>query len=232
MRHAVVMAAGEGSRLRPLTERWPKPILPIDGRAIVATLLRELAAADIERVVVVTGHLADQVEALVGDGSGFGLGVTFTRQPGVLGSADAVRRALAAGTEPPFLVVAADTVFERGDIAHFAAAAARAAGGLAVRRDPAPDPPHRWGTRVERGRVVAVRDLEGMSDLSAAPLWSIGAGLLPYLEELSGPPFELADAYERAIADGRDILGVEIGRTRDLTHPADLVRENFPYLGS
>jgi len=39
------MAAGEGRRLRPLTERWPKPVLPIDGRPVIATLLRELAAA-------------------------------------------------------------------------------------------------------------------------------------------------------------------------------------------
>jgi NDP-sugar pyrophosphorylase family protein len=55
---AVVMAAGEGTRLRPLTERWPKPVLPIDGRAVLATLLRELAAAECELVWLVTGYLA------------------------------------------------------------------------------------------------------------------------------------------------------------------------------
>ena len=73
---AVVMAAGEGSRLRPLTEQWPKPVLPIDGRPVIATLLRELASAGCERAFVVTGHLAEQVEELVGDGSGFSLEVT------------------------------------------------------------------------------------------------------------------------------------------------------------
>ena len=224
------MAAGEGSRLRPLTEQWPKPILPIDGRAVIATLLRELAAAGVERVVVVTGHLAEQVEALVGDGSGFGLEVAFARQPGVLGSADAVLRGLAAGAEPPFLVAAADTVFQPGDVARFATAAETAAGGLAVRRVPAPDPPHRWGTRVEDGVVVEVLDRSRTSEVSGAPLWSLGAELVPYLDGLSGPPFELADAYERAVADGLVVVGFEIGRTRDLTHPADLVRENFPYL--
>src|ERR1041385_358458 len=98
------MAAGEGTRLRPLTERWPKPVLPIDGRPVLATLLRELAAAGGLRVCVVTGHLAEQVEELAGDGSGFGLDVRFARQPGVLGSADTVRRSLAAGLEPPLLV--------------------------------------------------------------------------------------------------------------------------------
>ena len=70
--HAVVMAAGEGRRLRPLTERWPKPILPIDGKPVIATLLRELAGAGIGAATVVTGHLAEQVEELVGDGSAFG----------------------------------------------------------------------------------------------------------------------------------------------------------------
>jgi CTP:molybdopterin cytidylyltransferase MocA len=131
---AVVMAAGEGRRLRPLTERWPKSVLPIDGRPVIGTLLRELAAARIERAVVVTGHLAGQVEALVGDGSAFGLRVELVRQPGVLGSADTVQRALAAGLEPPFLVAGADTVFEPGAIARFAEAAAGADGALA---DPA-----------------------------------------------------------------------------------------------
>src|SRR5262249_57938218 len=114
------MAAGEGRRLRPLTERWPKPVLPIDGRPVVATLLRELGAAAVSRVFLVTGHLAEQVERLVGDGAAFGLAVRNVRQPGVLGSADAVQRAVAAGAAPPFLVSAADTVFQPGDVRRFA----------------------------------------------------------------------------------------------------------------
>ena len=56
------MAAGEGTRLRPLTERWAKPVLPIDGRPVLAVLLRELADAELKRVWLVTGHLAEQVE--------------------------------------------------------------------------------------------------------------------------------------------------------------------------
>ena len=53
------MAAGEGTRLRPITERWPKPVLPIDGRPVLAVLLRELSAANLRRVWLVTGHLAE-----------------------------------------------------------------------------------------------------------------------------------------------------------------------------
>ena len=114
------MAAGLGTRLRPLTEHWPKPVLPIDGRPVIATLLRELAAAGCERVWVVTGHLAEQVETLVGDGAAFGVAARFVRQPDVLGSADAVQRALEAGAEAPAVVSAADTLFGRGDVGRFA----------------------------------------------------------------------------------------------------------------
>jgi len=67
IRTAVVIAAGEGRRLRPVTERWPKPVLPIDGRPVIVTLLRALAEAGVERIWVVVGHLGDQVRALVGD---------------------------------------------------------------------------------------------------------------------------------------------------------------------
>jgi len=116
------MAAGEGRRLWPLTERWPKPILPIDGRAVIATLLRELKAAGCEPVTVVTGHLAERVERLLGDGSGFGLELRYARQLRPDGSADAVSCGLAANAGPPLVVTTADTVFRRGDLARFAAA--------------------------------------------------------------------------------------------------------------
>jgi dTDP-glucose pyrophosphorylase len=230
---AVVMAAGEGTRLRPLTARWPKPVLPIDGRPVLATLLRELAAAGCTRAAVVTGHLAEQVEELAGDGSAFGLELRYARQPGVLGSADAVRRALAAGVEPPLLVTAADTVYSAGDPGRFltAFAAVDAAGALAVRRDPPPEPPHRAAVRVVGGLVETVLDADPANPLGAAPLWVLGPQVIPFLEGLSGPPYELADAVQHAVAAGLAIAGVEIGKTRDLTYPVDLVRENFPYLG-
>ena len=59
------MAAGEGRRLRPLTERYAKAVLPIDGRPVILGLLEELRSAGVGRVTVVTGHLADQVERLL-----------------------------------------------------------------------------------------------------------------------------------------------------------------------
>jgi NDP-sugar pyrophosphorylase family protein len=232
--HAVVMAAGEGTRLRPLTERWPKPVLPIDGKPVIATLLRELADAGVDRAFVVTGHLAEQVERLVGDGSGYGVDVLYTRQPGVLGSADAIRRGLAAGAEPPCVVVAADTVFRPGDVRLFwnAFASRDVAGAVAVRREPPPGA-GKPAVRIGRdGLVERIVDDAPGNPLGSAPLWALTVELVPYLDDLPGPPYELAVAVQRAIDGGAEIAAVEIGKTRDLTRPVDLMERNFPYLGA
>jgi CTP:molybdopterin cytidylyltransferase MocA len=228
---AIVMAAGEGSRLRPLTERWAKPVLPIDGRPVIATLLRELRGAGVGRATVVTGHLREQVEGLVGDGSGYGLEVELVHQPRADGSADAVRRALAGGARLPALVTAADTCYTPGDVARFCEAfvASGASGAMSVLRDPPPGP-GRSAVRVRNGLVERVLDDDESNPLSAAPLWALGPDLEAFLGGLPGPPYELSEGVQRAIDSGFPIAGVEIGMTRDLTDPFDLVEENFPYM--
>ncbi len=224
------MAAGEGRRLRPLTDRWPKAILPIDGRPVIATLLRELAGAGARHVWLVTGHLGDHVRALVGDGAAFGVEVREVHQPSVLGSADAVARAVEAGAALPLLVCAADTVFRRGDVASFVRAfeAAGAAGAIAVRRDPPPGP-GRPRVLVVDGRVARIGDDDESNTLSGAPLWALTT---PVMERLrcDREPYELESSFASAIEAGVMIAAVEIGKTRDLTDPLDLVEENFPYL--
>ena len=214
------MAAGDGTRMRPITARWPKPILPIDGKPVIATLVRALAEEELGPVTVVTGYLAEQVEALLE-----GLDLRFARQPEPDGSADAVRRALAAGAVLPAVVTAADSVFEAGDLGRFAEGftGSGSAGAIAYFRARGP-----VAIRVEDGLVRRVVDSEP-GELSPAPLWGLTGEIS--LDDLPGPPFELAVAFQRAIDAGKPITAIEIGRTRHLTEPADLVRENFPYLG-
>jgi UDP-N-acetylglucosamine diphosphorylase / glucose-1-phosphate thymidylyltransferase / UDP-N-acetylgalactosamine diphosphorylase / glucosamine-1-phosphate N-acetyltransferase / galactosamine-1-phosphate N-acetyltransferase len=216
---AVVMAAGEGRRLRPLTDHWPKPILPIDGRPVIITLLEELGDAGCPRAWVVVGHLGDQVVRLLEDNPP--IPVDFVRQPEPLGSADAVQRALDVGAESPVLVCAADTVFAPGDIRRVIEAAGPA---VAWRRSPP-------GTTitVKEGRVVKVPG-DPTSDRFASPLWVLTADVARLLDDLPGPPFELSQAFQRAIDAGTTVAGIEIQPTRDLTEPADLVRHNFLYL--
>jgi UTP-glucose-1-phosphate uridylyltransferase len=185
---AVVIAAGEGRRLRPLTDRWPKPLLPIDGKPVIATLLRELEAADVGPITVVIGHLGDQIRRMLD-----GLDVRFAEQSEPLGSADAVRRAVEAGAIAPFVVSAADIVYSPGDVARFV---------------------DEW-------------QQSGTAGAMAPPLWGIGPEVLPHLDDLPGPPFELIEAFQRI---GEEATTVDLGPTRELTHPADVVKHNFVYL--
>ena len=217
---AVVMAAGLGTRLRPLTERYAKAVLPVDGRPVVAQLVRELAGAGCPRVTVVVGHLGEQVRRLLGDGSAFGVALRYVRQPQPDGSADAVKR---GGEKPPYLVLAADTVFPAGAIASFAQRAP-AAGAIAVRRRAEGLP-----VRIRAGVVERVLDPDGPGPFSGAPLWVVAA---PVHERLclDNRPWELGNAFQAAIDAGEQIAAVEIGPTRDLTAPLDILRENFPYL--
>ncbi|MGH2996682.1 MAG: nucleotidyltransferase family protein [Gaiellaceae bacterium] len=188
---AVVIAAGEGRRLRPLTERWPKPLLPIDGRPVIAMLLRELEAAGLERTTVVVGHLGDQIRRLLA-----GVDVRFAAQPEPLGSADAVRYAVEAGATPPFVVTAADTLYAAGDLRRF----------------------------------VETWERSGTAGAHAPPLWGLGPELVAFLDDLPGPPYELQTAFRRAAEDGLVPVTVELGPTRSLTEPTDVVVHNFVYL--
>jgi NDP-sugar pyrophosphorylase family protein len=229
--HAIVMAAGEGTRMRPLTDRWPKPILPIDGRPVIAHVVRELHEAGCDPVTVVTGHLAEQVEELLGDGGAFGVELRYVRQPRPDGSADAVRRALEDGAEAPVIVVAADTLFDPGALAHFRRVweASGALGAIGVRRGQ-PRSGGKLTIDVRDDRVVRVVVDDPDREFTPAPLWGLTEALVRELEGLPGPPFELGAAYQRAIDAGTEVWAVLIGGSRDLTAPADLVLENFRYL--
>ena len=229
------MAAGEGTRLRPLTERWPKPVLPIDGRPVLATLLRESSRRQsFDRVWVVTGHLAEQVERLAGDGSVFGVEVELRSAAGRC-SAQRTRCSArsTAGAVTPVLVSAADTVFRRGDVARFAdefgACEGRRRGGGPHRPAAGPGTPGR--SAVDAGRVSVharrvIRQIRGR----AAPLWGIGPGDCEAAVPRPARPTSWRTPFSRRSTTGDTVIAVEIGKTRDLTYPLDLVEENFPYL--
>ncbi len=132
-----------------------------------------------------------------------------------------MRRALDGGARLPALVTAADTLFRPGDLAKVAAVGSAA---VAYREDPS-----KSRIAIESGRVTEVVAEDPSLPFSSAPLWLLTDEI--DLDGLPGPPFELSVAFQRAIDTGKPVAAVEIGPTRNLTDPTDLVRENFPYLG-
>ena len=122
---AVMLAGGVGSRLYPYTAFIPKPLVPIDKDAIAEVLLRQLAHHGIQRVIVSIGHLGHLIEAVLGDGSRYGLELIYQREQEPLGTVGPL--ALAKDMLPEnFLVLNGDVL---SDIDFAAIRAQHAASG-------------------------------------------------------------------------------------------------------
>jgi mannose-1-phosphate guanylyltransferase len=91
---AVVLVGGEGTRLRPITSRVPKPVVPLVGRPFVGYILENLARHGIERAVFSAGYLAHALEDAIGDGSRYGLAVRYVVEEQPLGTAGAIKNVL------------------------------------------------------------------------------------------------------------------------------------------
>jgi len=221
---AMVLAAGRGERMRPLTDAAPKPLLPVGGKRLIEYHLERLAAAGFRDVVINTAWLGDMIEATLGDGARFGLAITYSHErPEALETGGGIFRALPLLGSAPFLLVNGD-VWTDIDFA-------------ALRRDPPTDslahlvlvrnpPQHPRGDFVlEQGHIT-----EGEG---ARHTYS-GIGI--YRAELFAgcPPgkFPLLPLLRRAIAAGRLTGELHAGRWYDIgtverlqTLDAELMRE-------
>lgn len=111
IRSALILAAGRGERLRPLTDATPKPLLEAGGKRLIEHHLEKLAAIGIERVVINTSHLAEQFPTTLGDGSRWGLSIRYSDEgPQPLETGGGMRRALPLLGAAPFIAVSADIV--------------------------------------------------------------------------------------------------------------------------
>lgn len=84
---AVILAGGKGTRLRPYTTSFPKPLMPVDDVPILEVVLRQLARAGFKDVIITTGHLAEMVRLFCGDGTRWGLRIRYSHEREPLGTA-------------------------------------------------------------------------------------------------------------------------------------------------
>ena len=107
---ATVLCAGRGERMHPLTRYTPKPLLSVAGAPLLDRHLSAIAKTGITDVVINLHHLGGQIRSYVGDGSRFGLEVSYTMEPRLLETAGGIANALLqrGGGEDPFLVVSGD----------------------------------------------------------------------------------------------------------------------------
>jgi MurNAc alpha-1-phosphate uridylyltransferase len=106
---AMILAAGRGERMRPLTDTTPKPLLKAGGKPLIVWHLERLAASGFRDVVINHAHLGDRIEAALGDGHAFGLSIRYSPEPpGALETAGGIAHALPLLGSDPFLVVNGD----------------------------------------------------------------------------------------------------------------------------
>ena len=117
----MILAAGRGERMRPLTDRIPKSMLEVDGKPLLFRHLEKLADAGFGTVVINHAHLGEQIEAAVGDGGRWNLKIRFSPEAHALETAGGIRNALPLLREPVFAVVNAD-VYSDYDYARLAEA--------------------------------------------------------------------------------------------------------------
>ena len=105
---AMILAAGRGARLRPLTDGLPKALAEAGGKPLIAWQLERLAAAGFREVVINLAWQGGQIEARLGDGRAFGLAIAYSREPEALESAGGIARARALLGAAPFALVNCD----------------------------------------------------------------------------------------------------------------------------
>jgi NDP-sugar pyrophosphorylase family protein len=224
---AMLLAAGLGERLRPLTERVPKPLIPVGGRPMVHYMLDRLAAAGIREVHVNTHHLGTLVREALGDGSAWGLSLCYHPETVILGTGGGLKAAAAACPDlasGPFAMVNADVLADADLGALCARHAADAPLATLLLRD---DPEARHygvigtdaGDRIRRfldadlGGTVRERMFTGIQVLSP--------GIFHYMPERE--VFPITDAYKAALLAGARLMGpAHSGYWADLGTPERL----------
>jgi MurNAc alpha-1-phosphate uridylyltransferase len=128
----MILAAGLGKRMLPLTEHTPKPLLLVAGKPLITHHLEHLQRAGFKQVVINTAHLGEQIEAALGDGKKFGLSIRYSHEDQPLETAGGIINALPLLGEQPFLVINGDVwcdlslasvtsyvhFFKKGQLAH------------------------------------------------------------------------------------------------------------------
>ncbi len=206
---AIILAAGRGERMRPLTDATPKPLLRVRGKALIEWHLEGLARAGVREVVVNTAWLEEQIVATLGDGARFGLELRYSLEGrdhgGALETAGGLKKALpllALGADEPFWYVAADVFAPGFDFGANAAAALRP--GQLGRLWMVPNPPQlpRGDFGIADGLAVPGRDGTSLT-------WSgIGVFRPGFVSELMtdfelGGQARLRPYLDAAIAQGR-----------------------------
>jgi glucose-1-phosphate thymidylyltransferase len=228
---ALVLSGGEGSRLRPLTHTQAKQLIPIAGQPILFHALEAIRDAGITDVGIVVGATADEVRDAVGDGSRWGLSVTYIPQEAPLGLAHAVMTAADFVRGEPFLMYLGDNVLLEG-VTRFVAEFERTRPDAQILLTRVPEPEHFGVAVLEGERVVRLveKPTSFLSDVALVGVYLFGDSILEACETLrpSGRgEYEITEAIQYLIDTGRTVRAEMVsGYWKDTGRPEDLLEAN------
>jgi len=237
----IILAAGKGTRIRPFSDRYPKPILPILGKPLLQHQVEVLRDLGVRRVIIVIGHLGFEIVRTLGDGSELGVSIEYVDQGPTLGIAHALGK-LEDHVDRPFMLFLSDIVFLHRNLASMVAELSgdvRAV--LAVKEEDSPAAIRRNFVVLEDERGFVKRVIEKPSH----PTTNLkGCGLYlfdpVFFDAVRRTPrtamrdeYEITDAIQIFIDDGYGVRAARVIRDDlNLSYPSDLLDINLKLLGN
>jgi UDP-N-acetylglucosamine diphosphorylase/glucosamine-1-phosphate N-acetyltransferase len=222
---AVVLAAGEGQRMRPLTATRPKVMLPIASRPILEHLLIEVKAAGITDFVFVVGYCDKQVRSYFGDGKKWGVKIAYSEQRKQLGTANAIHLVHSV-IDDNFLVVNGDVIISRTDIKQLLKNTQNTMSVFKVQ-----DPTGLGIVEVAKDKVVGIyeKTRRPPSLLANAGLYLFTPEIFEAIEKTEKSPrgeYEITDSLKILIHKKTGLHYLQLKSWQDFSYPWDLLRAN------
>lgn len=219
MKQAVILAAGEGQRLRPFTVTRPKAMLTIADKPILQYVIEALAQNGIRNIVLVVGYRKESVFDYLGSGKQFGVDLVYVTQAKQLGTAHALAQAKDVVADE-FLVLHGDNLIDADTIARLVTVKPEA---MMVRRL---NNPGRYGVVTTDGGLlkdIGGKPEEARNNLIDAGLYAFNREIMSFIDQ----ELDIPDVLRRLAAEGQAISAVEIDATwRDVVYPWDILSLN------
>jgi len=205
---AVILASGEGVKMRPFTYEVPKPLIPVNGKPILEHTIELLRSHGVTNIIMTVSHLADRIEKHFGDGSKFGVSITYVHEKKPTGTGGALLAAQKKLNSSPFLMIYADLLleFNVNDLLQAHRATKAAAGTIALTS--VADPSAFGAVKLHGTRVVEFSEKPVISDATSrlvfAGMAAFDSAVFNFLPKKSRGILSLEnDVFPKLIADGR-----------------------------
>jgi len=199
---AIILAGGRGVNMRPLTYEVPKPLIPVAGKPLIEYTIEMLREAGVREIILAVGHLGDKLKETVGNGSKYGVTISYSEESKPLGTAGALRKASVLFQDKPFIVVNGDVLTELkiSELSAFHQEDTYSA-TMALSTEPNTKG---YGVALLRGEKIVKflkQDKKQTTQLINAGVYVMNADVLKYIPKTGAS--DLEDVFEKLAVEGK-----------------------------